>query len=360
VAVRDGRIVAAGERIDGDGRQTFEFPDGLLLPGLIDLHAHPARSGSVFGVDPDRQMLPRGITTVLSQGDAGADNLAAYVRETINVCRTRVRLAVNLSRIGESTDTGCCSRLDDADVAACLAAIDGYRELIWGIAVNLSHNACGSTDPREILGRGLTVAQESGLPLLLGMRRTCDMPFAEQLDRLRSGDVVTYCFRRQPHCIVERGRVHPAVREARERGVLFDVGHGTASFSFDVAEAAIGEGFPPDTISTDLQAKHISAGQPHDLPLVMSKLRAAGMQEQGILNAVTRLPADVLRLDQTIGALSPGMTADLTVLRWDDEPRELIDTHGIVRRGGTWEPLLTVSRGRIVVDREAPAIASET
>ena len=358
-SIRGGCIVAAGAEVDCNARQTFSLPDGVLLPGLIDLHAHPARSGSVFGLDPDRFMLPRGVTTVLSQGDAGAVHLPEFVQETINPCQTRVRLAVNLSRIGESTIAGCFDRLADADVDACLAAIEAHREQIWGIAVNLSHHACGNTDPGEIFDRGLRVAEQSGLPLLFGMRRTSDIPFAEQLKRLRPGDVVTYCFRREPHCIIERGRVHPAVREARERGVLFDVGHGTASFSFDVAEAAIGDGFLPDTISTDLQAKHISAGQPHDLPLVMSKLRAAGMQEQGILNAVTRVPADVLRLDQTIGTLSSGMAADLTVLRWDDEPRKLIDTHGVVRRGGTWEPLLTVRDGRIVVDREAPAIASE-
>jgi dihydroorotase len=347
VAVRGGRIVAAGPKGDGHATQVFDFPNGVLLPGLIDLHAHPARSGSVFGVDPDRFMLPSGVTTVLSQGDAGADNLAAYVRETVGVCQTRVGVAINLSRIGESTEAGCFARLKDADVDACLTAIEAHREQVWGIAVNLSHRACGNTDPREILRRGQCVAKEAGLPLLFGMRRTSDIPFAEQLERLRPGDVVTYCFRREPHCIIERSRVHPAIRDARERGVLFDVGHGTASFSFDVAEAAIGEGFLPDTISTDLQKNHTATDRRHDLPLVMSKLRAAGMQEQDVVDAVTRVPAGVMNLDQTIGTLLPGLPADVTVLHWRNESRELTDTDGHVRRGGVWEPLLTVRDGRI-------------
>jgi dihydroorotase len=360
VAVRDGRFVTVGADVRGVAEQTLEFPDAILLPGLIDLHAHPARSGSVFGVDPDRYLLPTGVATVLSQGDAGADNLAEYVRETIAASRTRVRLAINLSRIGESTTAGCFARLEDADVDACVAAIEAHREYIWGIAVNTSHHACGDSDPREILSRGLRVAEQTGLRLLYGMRRTSDIPFDEQLDQLRPGDVVTYCFRREPHCIIERGRVHPAVRAARERGVLFDVGHGTASFCFDVAEAAIGDDFPPDTISTDLQRKHVESGARHDLPLVMSKLRAACMRERDVLNAVTRVPAQILNLDSQIGALSPGLAADLAVLRWSNEPRDLIDAHGDIRQGGNWEPLLTVRDGRVTGSPSAAACEAGT
>lgn len=347
VAVREGRIAAVGAHVPGRARQTFDFPRGTLLPGLIDLHAHPAKSGSVFGIDPDRHMLPSGVTTVLSQGDAGADTLEAYIRETIESSQTRVRLAINLSRIGESTTEGCFAQLEDADVDACLSAIERHREWIWGIAVNAGHHACGETDPREILRRGILVARQAGLPLLYGMRRTTDVPFAEQLAPLRAGDVVTYCYRREPHCIVESGRVHPAIRDARERGVLFDVGHGAASFSFDVAETAIGAGFPPDTISTDMQRKHVTADRRHDLPLVMSKLQAAGMPERHVLQAVTETPARVLRLDDAIGTLPPGPAADLSVLEFS-EPRELVDAHGCVRAGGVWEPRLTIRKGRVV------------
>jgi dihydroorotase len=145
-----------------------------------------------------------------------------------------------------SSPGGCFADLGDLDPEACIRAItEDAGRLIWGVAVNASHHACGPTDPREVLRRALAVAERTGRPLLYGLRRPSDWPLEQQLARLRPGDVVTYCFRREPHCIIEGGRVYPAIREARARGILFDVGHGTASFDFPTAEAALGDGFPP-------------------------------------------------------------------------------------------------------------------
>jgi len=325
VAITGGRIVGVGRALDVAARQTFHFPQGTLLPGLIDLHTHPANSGSQWGIDPDQHLLPHGTTTALSQGDAGADNCEAYLRETIQTSRTRVRLAINLSRRGEAGPGGCFAELSLADVPACIAAIDRFREHIWGIAVNVSHHACGQTDPHEILRRGLLVAEQTGLPLLFGMRRPEDWPLADQLAQLRAGDVVTYCYRRTPHCIVEDGRVLPAVKSARERGVLFDVGHGTNSFDADVAQAAIDDGFPPDTISTDWQRAHLDHPE-YGLPLVMSKLQAAGMPEADLFRAVTVRPAQILGLQDETGMLQLGACADLVVLERDSDHWRVVTT----------------------------------
>ena len=346
VAIRDGRIVAAGVDVEGSARRTLEFSTGVLLPGLIDLHAHPAKAGSMFGVEPDEFMLRRGTTTVGSQGDAGADNWPTYRDETIARSQTRVLLAMNLSRVGESTEAGCLGNLDDADVDGCVAAVESAGESVWAIAVNVSHNACGETDPREVLERGLTVAEATGLPLLFGMRRPEDWPLAEQLGQLRPGDVVTYCFRRKPHCIVSGDRVLPEVHEARKRGILFDVGHGCGSFDFDVAASAIADGFPPDTISTDLQRRHIGMLPQHDLPLTMSKLHAAGMTMADVFNAVTHAPATAMRRPH-LGTLATDTEADLTVLAWDETIDTLADTSGKSRNGGQWNVLLTV-RGWVI------------
>ena len=273
ISIRGQRIAKVGSHRSADESVpwgTVSFYSGMVTAGLIDLHAHPANQDSVFGVDPDAHMLTHGVTTVVSQGDAGADHVADYTENTIKRSRCRVVLAINLSRVGESTSQGCFQDLAYADVDACLAAIQSNACSIWGIAVNPSHHACPTADPREILRRGLLVAKEAGLPLLYGMRRPEDWPLAEQLEMLRAGDVVTYCYRSQPHCIVEAGRVLPEVRNARANGVLFDAGHGRASFDFRVAEQAIADAFPPDTISTDLQAGHVSGDSNHGLPLVMS------------------------------------------------------------------------------------------
>ncbi|MCH8828929.1 MAG: amidohydrolase family protein [Planctomycetes bacterium] len=348
VAICADRIAAVGTDVARTAKQTLHFPDADIVPGLIDLHAHPAKSGSVFGVDPDIHLLPRGTTTVLSQGDAGASGCEEFLRTTIAKSRTRVRLAINLSSVGESTTGGCFENPDWIDVEACVRTVERFPEQIWGIAVNVSHNACGNTDPRDVLRRGLLAAEQTRLPLLYGMRRPEDWPLADQLEYLRSGDVVTYCFRRTPHCIIERGRVLPAVRNARERGILFDVGHGRASFDFEVAETAIRDGFAPDTISTDLQAGHRGQEPVHDLPLVMSKLIAAGMSETDVFAAVTSRPADVLGMTGTIGEIEPGACADLTVLTIGDSVESLCDTQGNQRLARRWKAVLTIRAGQVV------------
>ncbi|MFN0052534.1 MAG: amidohydrolase family protein [Planctomycetales bacterium] len=353
VAVRGERIAYVGSLPSGNAPIQLDFPEGILLPGLIDLHAHPARSGSRWGVDPDRHCLARGTTTVLSQGDAGADFCDDYVRETIEGSRTRVKLALNLSATGEAGPGGCFERLESIDLPRCLAAVERHREHIWGLSVNLSHHCCGQTDPHEVLRRGLEAATQANLRLLIGLRRPDDWPLADQLKRLRPGDVVTYCYRRAPHCIVEAGRVLPCVREARAAGVLFDVGHGTASFAFEVAEAAIADGFVPDTISTDLQRGHIGQTPVHDLPLVMSKLRAAGMTEADLFACVTATPARILGLTRQTGMLRPGLAADMVVLQWSPAPVPLFDAHGQTRMGQLLEPVATVRRGTLVRPCEA-------
>src|SRR4051794_35484898 len=152
VAVCGDRIVSVGPDVTGGARVTQEYPDAVLLPGLIDLHAHPARSGSIFGVDPDLEILPSGVTTVLSQGDAGASNWPHFRETTIEACRTRVRLAINLSARGETNPRGCFANPEDIDVEACVRAIDqDAGRHIWGLAVNVSHHACGPTNPRTVL-----------------------------------------------------------------------------------------------------------------------------------------------------------------------------------------------------------------
>lgn len=348
VAIRGDRIVAAGEQVDGTVRRSLDFPAALLLPGLIDLHAHPAKSGSKYGVDPDLEFLPRGVTTVLSQGDAGAENWPAYREETIAGSRTRIRLAINLSRRGEPAGGACFRDSDWIDLDACRQAIVAGGDLIWGIAVNVSRASC-SLEPRDVARSALEVAEQTGKPLLYGMREPADWPIADQLAQLRAGDVVTYILRAGDWSIVGAGgRVRPEVLAARRRGVLFDACHGMQSFSFRVASAAFADGFYPDTISTDKYAGHIGWQPPHDLPRTMSKFLAAGMPEHEVFARVGPRPAAILQLADEIGTLAPGSCADLTLLKHSTSAGALIDTQQETRPGKCWEAALVVRGGQVV------------
>jgi dihydroorotase len=348
VAIRGDRIAAAGPEVVGASAPVIDLPDAIVLPGLVDLHAHPACEGSKYGVDPDVEFLPRGVTTVMSQGDAGALNWERYRAITIEASRTRVRLAINLAAFGESMSGPCFENLDNADVAACVRTIAAGGDRIWGIAVNTSRVTAGSADPREVMRRALEAASAAGKPILYGAREPADWPLAEQLVLLRPGDVVTYCFRGGAGSLLDGGKVHPAVRTARARGILFDVGHGMESFDFEQAEAAIADGFPPDTISSDQYLRHVGSSPRHDLPRVMSKLLAVGMTEADIFAAVTSRPARILGLDREIGRLTHGSCADVTALRWNPDAAPLVDANSASRPGGYWEPVLTVRAGQVV------------
>ncbi len=360
VAIVGDRIAAAGPRVDGPAHEVLRFPDAVVLPGLVDLHAHPNPGESRYGVDPDLHLLPFGTTTVLAQGEAGALDLVRYLETVIDRSLTRVRLAVNISRRGEATPGGSCEAREDVDGLACAAAVRAApragAHAIWGIAVNVSRATCGGTDPRTVLREGLVAASDTGLPLLFGPRRAGDWALQEQLALLRPGDVVTYCFSDCPEGLLDDdGRVRDAVWTARARGVLFDVGHGMGSFSFRVAERAVAQDFLPDAISTDRYRRHLGVSPRHDLPRTLSKLLAVGMTEPDAFARVTARPAAILGLGAEVGTLAPGACADLAVLAWDPTAAPLRDTDGADRPGGAWEPILTVRAGTVIRPASPPA-----
>ncbi len=341
IGVSGGCIASISRECPGEGRTTLDWRVGIVTPGFTDFHAHPMTTGSKYGVDPDLYLLPQGTVRVLCQGDAGARNWTLFRDETVGPSKCRVHLALNLSRSGESHLGPTFEQLEWADVAECVSAVeeirrDGCVEL-WGLAVNTSRASCGDTDPRAVLERALLAADATALPLLVGMRRSHDWSYEDQIAALRPGDVATYCFSPGDEGIVVSGRVRRGARDARDRGVLFDLGHGAGSFSFDIAECAVGEGFLPDTLSTDFYRAHTNRQPPHGLPSVISAMACLGVPMSEILDRVTRRPDRLLR-----GAAAPtaglrvGAPADLCRLLPSAEPEELLDTLSSVRMGIRW------------------------
>ncbi|MFN8623926.1 MAG: hypothetical protein U0869_24555 [Chloroflexota bacterium] len=358
VVIDQGRIIESGPDVDADrpARRRIDLGDVVLLPGLVDLHAHPdkRKDGSRYGIDPDKELLPRGVTTVLSQGDAGSTDLNAYKAATIGTSRTRILLALNLSRYGEQGDKPSLEDMSALDVDRIVRAAQRDNGRLWGIAVNTQKAVTGKNDPRRILERAIEASVAADGPLLFGTRKDPDVSIDEQLDLLRKGDVVTYCFSGLPENLLDdkTGKVRTSVKEARDRGVLFDVGHGMMSFDWRIAEACIAEGFLPDTISTDQYNKHVGSDPQHDLPRTISKLIAAGMPEKDAFHAATWRPAEVMRVTPEIGSLAAGGLGDLCAIRWNPDGR-LADTQGVTRPGGCWEPVFVAIGGEVVVTPEA-------
>ncbi|MBM3932946.1 MAG: amidohydrolase family protein [SAR202 cluster bacterium] len=350
IAVAGGRIATAGKKVGGRAGRVLEFPDGIAVPGLIDLHTHPAPDDWKYGIGPDRLVLPRGTTTIMSQGDPGAANWNRYMEHVIRPSKTRVLVALSVSRNGEEPPGYCFENPEDLDVEAAVSAINSNPGSIWGVSVNVSSAATGKADPGMVMEHALEIAESTGRPIMFGNRwEPYDWPIAEQMALLRPGDVITYCFHKGPNNILDaNGRILNAVRDARDRGVLFDIGHGMASFDFAVAEAAIAQGFLPDTISTDQYKRHTGLRPRHDLPRTISKLVAAGMALEEALTRTTLRPAKVLGMEGEIGVLAPGACADIAVLRWNHAAQALADVSGAVRPGPVLEAVATIREGQVV------------
>ena len=348
VAIKDGRITASGPDVSGPAIETLDYPDAIVLPGLVDLHAHPAPLSWRWGIDADTMMLRRGSTTVLSQGDAGARTWPEYHDTIVDASETRILMALSPSVIGEYENRGVFINLDEVDVEACVAAIEEDDGHIWGLASNLSDRACGDNDPREVMRRVLTIAGRTGKPILYGTRREpYDWPLSEQLESLRPGDVVTYCFIEPAETLDSGGKVVDALWKARERGVLFDLGLGKGTSDMGAAEASIADGFLPDTVSSDVHNSHLGWDPPHDLPKTISRIMACGLPEKEAFTMSTLRPAHVLGMEGEIGTLAPGAAGDVSVLRWNQEPVPLADTPDGVRRGPALEPVVTIRAGRV-------------
>jgi dihydroorotase len=226
-----------------------------------------------------------------------------------------------------------------------VACAEEHGEVVVGIKVRLGASVVGA-DPEPALAAARAAADRLGLPLMV---HVVDMPrpIAWLLDGLGAGDVVTHCFHGKEEGTLFDDRLHvlPDVRAARERGVLFDVGHGAGSFAFRVARAALEQGFPPDTISSDLHVYNVD-GPVFDEATTLSKLLQLGMPLADVIRAATAAPAEALGRSAELGSLAPGREADVTMLELVRGERDLVDAEGSRLAVSEWlEPRWIVRGG---------------
>ena len=174
-------------------------------------------------------------------------------------------------------------------------------------------------------------------------------PIEEILGRLGPGDIVTHALTGwEPGIVTSTGRIVPAALEARSRGVLFDVGHGAGSFHWETAEAALADGFRPDTISSDLHRFNVD-GPVFDLVTTLSKFLLLGLSVPDVIAMATTDPAGAMGRAGEVGTLTPGAAADVAVLRHDETPVDLVDSGDVTRRApGRLIAEATVRAGRMV------------
>jgi len=336
VAIRNGHIAQVGPDLACQSAGEVRDARGLLVvPGLIDLHTHVYHKATSYGVDPDAVALRSCVTTMVDAGSAGAGNFAGLRDFVMSSALTRLLAYLNISFPGIYAFERGVMAGEAAD--RVLLSVDHCREVarlhpgtIVGIKVRLGGAVSGDVGI-EALDRAIQAAAPLGLPVMTHIGRPRP-GYAEILDRLRPGDVLTHCFRPAPNAPVdEDGHVLPALWAARARGVLFDIAHGMGAFGFESAQAALDDGFAPDIISSDVHSLSVN-GPAHDLLHTMSKLLACGVQLTDVIRMATVGPARALRR-QDLGHLGQGAPADVSLLRVAEVPLAFIDAVGVRRQG---------------------------
>jgi dihydroorotase len=336
VGVRFGRIAALGEGLRDQQGETTPSPlivnavGAIVVPGLVDLHAHVYPGVCPLTVSADETSSRSGVTTVISAGDAGAHTIEGFKLLSVNQSRTRVLAFLHISTIGlASFPVGESENLQMLDIDAGERAVERFRDIVVGIKVREgAADVVGDNAGLEPLRRAVELGRRVNLPVMVHITGS-PAAAGEILGLLRGGDIVTHCYTSVGTGILEEGRVAADVWSARERGVIFDVGHGAGSFDFGVAEAAVREGLWPDTISTDLHS--ISARIVPDLPTTMSKMLALEMPLEEVIAAVTIRPAQVIGWQDRIGSLREGRVADIAVLDVSQGDGTLTDSFGQAR-----------------------------
>lgn len=351
VAIADGRVVAIEPSIPSGGAgEVIDASGAFVVPGLVDLHVHVYPGVADLSVEPDPTCLGRGVTTVVDAGSSGANTFPGFRRYVIEPSRGRILAFLNISLLGQvDTILGELHDLRFADPERAARVALANPDVIVGFKVRLSEMLAGRNG-LEGLRRAIEAGEAAGLPVMAHIGGTA-FDIEEALALFRPGDVVTHAFTGwQPGAIVDDGgRVVAAAREARARGVHFDVGHGQGSFTWAVAEAAMADGFRPDTISTDLHRFNVAAPV-GDLATTMSKFLLLGCTLDEVLTMTTTAAARALGpVGQSLGTLAVGGRADVTVLRLEDGRIDLVDTRGDTREAGQrLVPVAVVRDGRSV------------
>ena len=343
IGIRYGQIEAIEPSIAAErANRVMDAGGKLVTPGLIDLHCHTYPYGSAIGIPADELVAHQCTTTVVSAGDAGANNFAAFRRFVIPAARTRQFAFVHIGVAGlAGFPVPELYNIDYAQPEAAARTVAENADIVLGVKVRMSENVIArhGTEP---LKRSIRACEMAGVPakVMCHIGGVADKALMSQvLDLLRPGDILTHCYSGAPNIagegtnIVQDGKLLPAALAAKQRGVVFDIGHGGGSFDYPSAEAAIAQGCPPDTISSDVHVfSGNTPGMPY-LPWVMSKLVGLGFSLPEVVAMATTAPARVIARMPKHGTLQLGAPADLSILELVEGPVEFVDTRNNKRTG---------------------------
>ncbi len=353
ISIKDGKILEVAPNITLENAKKVVDAAGLYVcPGLIDIHTHVfvGTKANKFAdgnnsLSPDDFSFKAGITTVVDAGTSGWRNFPLFKTQVIDQSKTRILAFLNIAASGMTGDSAQ-QDLSEMDAEKTAEIIQKYADIIVG--VKIGHFDGDSWAPFD---RALEAGSKTNRPLFV----ECHLPrytLKDQLDRMRPGDIITHSFEniseRTP-VVDKEENVLPYVFEAKEKGILFDVGHGGAGFWFNQAIPAMEQGLWPNSFGTDLHRFSMNAGM-KDMLNVMSKYLSMGMPLKDVLLRGSWNPAQAIKRED-LGHLSVGAEADIVLLSLKHGKFGFVDARNNRITGDQkLEAELTIRAGKVVWD----------
>ena len=336
-----------------EARQVVDVSGFIVAPGLIDFHAHAFLEARELGLETDPTCLSSGVTTLVDGGSSGAATFEGFKEFLIDRAETRLLAFLHISSIGlADLRTGESTYLPLLNPQRTAEMARKYPGLILGIKVRQQKETVGNNglEPLRLAKQAASLA--GGLPTMVHVTNP-PVPLSQILDLLEPGDIVTHFLHGRGMGILNGDkRVSAFAREAKQRGIIFDVGHGRNHLNFSVARRALDEGFLPDTISSDL-TRGGKAGVVRNLLHCLSKFLSLGMDLPSVLACATTNPARIMKMEGVIGTLKEGACADISVLSLESGDFVFEDCDGNTIRGQRrLMPQYTIRQGRLIWQHE--------
>jgi dihydroorotase len=357
LAIREGKVSRIAPALGGEqARETLDASGLIVTPGIIDLHVHIFHLVHRISIHPHNLVPRAGTTTMVDGGSSGAGNFDAFREFVLSKSDLNLLAFLNISLFGQIFELqipGVPSMNEYEDlrlvnVSETVKCIERNRDLIVGIKVRAFHGLTNVTP----ISAAVEAGEETGLPVMV---HTAPPPLSvsQYFPILRPGDILTHIYHPSPGGLLDRhGKIRAEYRQARERGVLMEVGLDRWHTDFEVLRRGMGEGFWPDIISTDVTRINVEP-LVRDVLFTASKIMAAGMPFPDALAAMTLNPAKAMnRLE--LAELKEGGPANVTVLELLKEDLTFVDFFNQSMKGK--ERLVCrwlINRGKVV--KETPA-----
>ena len=359
IAISDGKIAKVAEEIPSNqAAQSVDLAGLIVTPGLIDIHVHVyhTREPETLSVIADHHCFRSGVTTAVDTGTAGAKHFLHFKRTVIDQAKTRIYAYINIVKSGMIGPFE--QDIDEMDPELAASIVLAYPDDCVGIKTAhywVSQPFDQAHPPWAAVDRALQASAICKKPLMVDFWHRPGRTYQELLQKMQPGDIHTHVYAQQFPVLNDKNEPADFMFEARERGIIFDLGHGAGSFWFRQAIPAYQGGFGPDSISTDLHIGNVN-GVVHDMLTTMSKLLCMGMPLAEVIYRSTVTPAEEIGHPE-LGQLSIGAEADIAVLKQHEGEFGYVDCgHARMNGDRKLSCQMTLRAGEIVYDVNGRAV----